>query len=154
MPRTALKRVAIGIGLALATAISGCDSKAPSAPTPPPAVVLSGTWSGSGSDSSGPGQITWQLTQTDSSFAGTLTMVDTATKVTGRGSVTGTLAQSSIHFSMSVPAGGFDPPYESCSSAVSGDGLVSGSSVQGSYSGVNSCTGTGLSGQIALTRSP
>ena len=127
----------------------------PTSPTSPSAsgpVSLSGTWSGSASDSSGPGQMSWQVTQAGASFSGTVTITDTGTGLGGRGSVSGTLSSSSIHFSISIPAGGFDSPYAACTANVSGDGQASTSSITGTYSGSNSCAGAITSGQLTLNK--
>ena len=105
--------------LSLASAGSACGGGEPSptqpSPTQPSAdpANLAGVWSGSASDSSGPGQMTWQLTQTGAAFTGTSVITDTSTGYSGRGTVSGTLSGSSIRFSISVPAGGFDGPYAS-----------------------------------------
>lgn len=138
--------------LAIGVAIAGSGCGSPSQPSPEP-LNVTGTWSGPASDSSGPGQITWQITQTATSISGTLTMTDAATGVTGRGSISGTVSGSSLHFSMAVPLDGFDSPYAGCSADVSGDAQSSSSSITGTYAGVNSCTGVVSSGQVALTRS-
>lgn len=122
-------------------------------PTPPsPAVDLTGAWAGSASDSSGPGQMSWQLTQTDTSFSGTMTMTDAGTGVMGQGSVSGTVSGASIHFSIRVAAGGFPSPYESCTADVTGDGQASSSTITGTYSGSNSCSGAIASGQLTLNK--
>ena len=112
---------------------------------------LAGTWSGSASDSSGPGQMKWQLTQADTSFSGTVTMTDASTGVTGGGSVSGTVSGSSINFSISVPAGGFDSPYASCTAELSGDGQIT-ASITATFAGSNSCTGAITSGQLTLNK--
>ena len=150
-----------GLALALLAFISaeacggsGGSSTQPS-PTSPSAsgpVSLSGTWIGSASDSSGPGQMSWQVTQAGGSFSGTATLTDTATGLGGRGSVSGTVSNSSIHFSISIPAGGFDSPYAACTANVSGDGQASTSSITGTYSGSNSCAGIITSGQLTLNK--
>jgi hypothetical protein len=94
----------------------------------------------------------WQVTQADTSFSGTVTLMDTSTGFTGRGSVSGTVSGSSIHFSITVPAGGFEGPLASCTASVSGDAQASSSSITGTYSGSNSCSGTITSGQLTLTK--
>lgn len=141
---------------------SACGGGSPTSPTPPsggtpapPAtdpVNLTATWSGTASDSSGPGQVTWQITQSGTSFSGTLVMTDAATGYGGRGAVSGTMTGSSIRFSMSVPAGGFDGPHGACTANVSGDGQATSSSITGTYSGSNSCSGTIASGQLTLNK--
>ena len=96
--------------------------------------------------------MTWQLTQSDSSFSGTLTMTDGGTGVTGRGTVSGSVSGNSIQFSLSIPSGGFDSPYAICTATASGSGSASSSAISGSYSGSSSCTGTIASGQINLNK--
>lgn len=82
-------------------------------------------------------------------------MTDSSTSVTGRGTVSGSVAGSSLTFSLTVPAGGFDVPYGSCSAVVSGNGSVSQTSIAGTYSGssTGSCTtATIASGQLTLNK--
>ena len=131
---------------------SGGSSTPPLPTSPSGPASLSGTWSGSASDSSGPGQMSWQVTQAGESFSGTMTITDTGTGLGGRGSVSGTLSNASIHFSISIPAGGFDSPYAACTANVTGDGQASTSSITGTYSGSNSCAGTITSGQLTLNK--
>ena len=126
-----------------------------SQPMPSPSDVnasVSGTWRGAASDSTGPGPLIWRLAQNGTSFTGTVTIVDSATNVSGRGSISGTVSGTTLHFSMSIPSGGFDQPYDGCAAQVSGDAQVSGASLAGSYSGLNSCTGIVTAGQIKMTR--
>lgn len=96
--------------------------------------------------------MSWQLTQTDASFSGTVTMTDTGTGLNGRGSVSGTASGSSIRFSINVAAGGFDSPYASCTASIAGDGQASASSITGTYAGSNSCSGAISSGQLTLNK--
>jgi hypothetical protein len=96
--------------------------------------------------------MTWQIAQSGSSFSGTLTLVDTESGITGRGSISGSIVSSSIHVVMRVPAGGFDSPFESCSADVSGNLQLTSASITATYSGVNSCTGTITSGEVTLTK--
>ena len=135
------------------TAACGSESK-PDGPTGPsdPAASVSGTWSGSATDSSGGGVMSWQLTQADTSISGTVTITDTGTGVNGRGSISGTLSGSSIRFSIAIPAGGFDSPFASCSATVSGDAQASASSLTGTYTGSNSCAGSIGSGSFTLNK--
>ena len=151
------------IVLGLAMVASDCRDAGPSPTQPSPTqpsptqpsgnpANLAGMWSGSASDSSGPGQLTWQLTQTGTSLTGTLVITDTGTGYSGRGTVSGTLSGSSIGFSMSVPSGGFDGPYASCTASLSGDGQATSSSIMGTYSGSNSCSGAIASGQLTLNK--
>jgi hypothetical protein len=142
--------IALAFGL-IATACSKGSGDTPSTPTPPNTTV-SGTWSGTATDSSGDGSMTWALSQSGTSFTGNLTMADRASGVTGRGSVTGTISGSSLQFSISVPSGGFDEPSAACSASVTGTAVASASSISGTYSGSNSCSGGIASGQINLNK--
>jgi hypothetical protein len=137
--------------LVLALLSGACGGN--SSPTQPTTTAsLSGIWSGSATDSSGPGLMTWQITQTGSSFAGTMTMTDSRTGVRGTGSVSGTVNGATIQFSLTVPSGGFDSAYGACTANVSGQAAVSGTTLSGSYAGTNSCSGTISSGNVTLTK--
>lgn len=146
------------VALLLASLVCGCGGgpASPTQPTPTPTPgtpgSLTGTWSGPASDSSGPGQMTWQITQDGASFSGTLTIIDTSTSLGGRGSISGAVSGSSIRFSLNVPVNGFDSPYGACTSDVSGDGQASATSITGSYSGTNSCGGAIAAGQLTLSK--
>ena len=150
-------RVPAFVAALSAAACGGSGPAAPTRPSPTPtpaasAANVSGTWSGPASDSSGPGQMSWQITQTDASFSGTVTMTDTSTGVGGSGSVSGTVAGSTIHFSISIPAAGFQSPFTSCTASVSGDGQATSSSITGTYTGSNSCSGAIAAGQLTLNK--
>jgi hypothetical protein len=144
--------------LALLTLMSasacGGESPSPSAPSPPPAaaVNIAGQWRGIASDSSGPGSITIQLTQSSTNLSGTVTMAVTGTSITGRGTLTGTLTGSTLRFTITIPAGGFDAPYASCNVSVSGDGRATATSITASYSGTNSCSGAVTGGDMNLSK--
>ena len=99
--------------------------------------------------------MTWQLTQSGSSFSGSLTMTDSSTNVTGRGTVSGSVSGSSLQFSLSVPTGGFDAPYGGCSATVSGTATASSTTITGTYSGSSTgpcSTATIASGQLTLSK--
>ena len=144
--------------VASAVACSGSGGGGGSLTQPPPSpassgpVSLTGSWSGTASDSSGPGQVSWQLTQAGTSFSGTATLTDSSTGLGGRGTVSGTVSNTSIHFSMSIPAGGSDSPYTACTAEVSGDGQASAASITSAFAGSNSCTGAITSGQLTLNK--
>lgn len=152
-PRLSRRRASVTVIAGLVVASLGCGSPAaPSSGPGNPTMNLTGTWTGTATDSTGPGQMAWQITQTGTSFSGTLTLLDSATGSGGHGSVTGSLSGASIHFSISIPAGGFDEPFASCTADVSGDGQVSASSITGTYAGSNSCTGSVGSGGLTLAK--
>jgi hypothetical protein len=94
----------------------------------------------------------WQLTQSGASFSGMVMMTDSSSGATGSGSVSGTLSGSAIHFTISIPAGGFVPPYASCSATATGDGQASTSAISATYTGSNSCSGAVTAGQLTLNK--
>ncbi len=136
----------------------GSSSPAPTQPSPPTTsnANIAGTWTGSADDAaggaSGPGSMTWQVTQSSASFTGTIAVTDSGTKATGRGTVSGTVSGSTIQFSMAVPAGGFDPPFASCTVNVSGTAVAASTSINGNYGGSGSCSGAISLGILTLNK--
>jgi hypothetical protein len=147
-----------GLGLAALMFTGACggggSSSSPSSPSPPAAsgVSLAGQWKGTATDSSGPGTITMQVTQTGTDLSGTVTMTVTGVSTTGRGTLTGTLSGTSIQLTIAIPAGGFDAPYTNCNASVSGSGQASASSITATYTGTNSCSGPVTGGQLTVSK--
>ena len=79
-------------------------------------------------------------------------MTDSGSGTKATGTVSGSVTGNSITFSLSVPQGGADGSFTSCSATVSGQGTVSGSSLSGSYTGSNSCSGSVSSGTVTLSK--
>ena len=94
----------------------------------------------------------WEIQQTGDSFAGTITLTDGATGYKGRGFVSGTVSGSRAEFSITIPLDGFDEPWSACAASVSGTAQVGSSSLTGSYTGSNACTGGIESGKLSLAR--
>jgi hypothetical protein len=114
-------------------------------------ISLNGTYAGTASDNTGPGTLSWVLTQSGSKITGSVTLG--AGNITGHGTVSGTLSGSTLTFTISIPAGGLPFPYASCVIAVSGTANnVTSSSINGTYSGNNSCTGSVSGGTFNLVR--
>jgi hypothetical protein len=134
------------------TLTTACKSDSSSAPAAPSATVLNlaGSWRGTAADSSGPGTITLQITQTGTNLTGTASM--SVTTATGRGTLTGTVSGSSIHLTIAIPAGGFDAPFGTCTASVTGDGQASASSITVIYNGTNSCSGSITKGELSLSK--
>src|SRR2546430_1343299 len=96
---------------------------APTAPSPvaaaptPSGGTVSGTWSGTGSDSFTPDLVTWLINQSGTMLSGTaaLNAADPSDGTCGschkvkRGSLTGTLSGNTMSISMKFPAGGDVP---------------------------------------------
>ena len=156
MSRTAVTRiVAFGAAIVFCTGCSGGGggggSSSPAGPSSSGSTDLNGTWTGTAEDTTGPGSLTWKLAGSGASFSGQLTIVDSQTGITGRGTVTVTASGSSLTFTMNVPSGGFDSPYQACTTTASGSGTLNGT-ITGTYSGTNSCAGAISSGTLTLNK--
>jgi hypothetical protein len=138
--------------LLLFTFTAGCKGTSSSAPAAPSAIVvnLAGSWRGTATDSSGPGTISLQITQSGTNLTGTASL--SVITATGRGTLTGTVSGSSIHLTIAIPAGGFDGPFGSCTASVTGDGAASPSSITLIYTGTNSCSGPITKGELTLSK--
>jgi hypothetical protein len=135
--------------LALTGACKGGSTSAPSAPSAT-SVNVAGSWRGTATDSSGPGSVTMQVTQSGSDLSGTVTM--SVTTITGRGTLAGTVSGSTVRLTITIPAGGFDAPFASCTATVSGDGQATVTSITATYSGTNSCSGPVTKGELTLSK--
>ena len=147
-----VRRLLFVRGLVALILISACRGESPSTPSAPTASSLNvaGSWRGTATDSSGPGSITMQMTQTGTALSGTVSM--SVTTVTGRGTLTGTVSGSTIRLTITIPAGGFDAPFAACTATVTGDGQASASSISATYTGTNSCSGAITKGELTVTK--
>lgn len=132
---------------------TGSTTQPSPAPTTPSGTTadVNGSWRGTATDSSGPGAMVWQITQSGTSFSGTVTITDTSTGLTARGTISGTVSGSSIQFSIAIPAGGFET-MPTCTASATGSGSIAGSTITGTYSGSSTCSGSISSGQITLNK--
>jgi len=139
--------------VALAAALGGVPacSHAPTAPTTAAADV-GGAWAGAAADTTGFGDVQWQVTQSGETFAGTVAITDRTVPVIGRGTISGSITQGTLRFTMVVPSGGFDDPFGECSTTVAGDATISASTITGTYAGVSTCGGKVYGGQLTLRR--
>jgi hypothetical protein len=132
----------------------------PSAPTTA-SINVSGTWSGTGSDSFGPELVTWVLTQSGTSVSGSaeLNAVNPADGSCGschkvkKGTFSGTLSGASLSVTMTFPAGG-DVPTPICVVDLSGSATVLDRLMMASYTGTDTCEGFFSDGKIELARQP
>ncbi len=152
----------------LIVAACGGSTSSPAIPTPTATgslTSLSGTWTGTSSDTSGQDKMTWTLTQNTNAMTGTMNISDTARSMMGNGSMQGTVSGSTMTFHMTVPTGGFDGMMSSCAMGVDGQATMSsdGHTMTGTYSGNMSgmmsggmmgqaCGGAMNNGQFTLTR--
>ena len=138
--------------MAAMSVLNGCGGgSSPASPSAPSAPIdLAGMWAGSASDSSGPGLMSWQLTQSGGSFSGTAVVSDPAGARVAQGTVSGTLSGSALQFSIAVPAGGFNEA--ACTASVTGSGAATATTITGTYSGTQSCSGAFTSGSLTLSK--
>ena len=95
----------------------------------------------------------WTLSESNGAFSGAFTIVDGTVGVKGAGTVSGTLSGSTVTFTASVPAGGFDAPFAGCSASISGQAALTESTLTVTYTGSNSCSGALTSGTATLAKS-
>jgi hypothetical protein len=134
--------------LAGTLALAGCSGS----PTGPGSIDLTGQWAGSASDTTGFGDMVWQVSQSGGTFTGVAEITDRTVNITARGTVSGSILQGSVQFILVIPSGGFDAPFETCSTTVSGDATAGSTSLTGTYAGTSTCGGKVYSGQLALKR--
>jgi hypothetical protein len=125
-------------------------------------VSLTGTWIGTTTDSTGTmmgaglspsmqSNMTWNLTQTGTSFDGT---VQFAGYGGGLMRVSGDVVDHSATFMLSIPTGSMPMMRSGCTATATGtidlDTMVM--RMQGSYTGTNTCTGPFDQGQLSMHR--
>jgi uncharacterized protein (TIGR03437 family) len=116
-----------------------------------PLPNLNGVWSGAASDSSGPGTMTWKLTQTGVTVNGTMQAATPSGAIAFSGSFSGTLNGSTLPFTINVAAGGVTG-LPSCTVTMNGTVTsITPSTLSGTYSG-SSCGGPFSNGQFKLTK--
>jgi hypothetical protein len=138
----------------LGVALSACGSS-PTMPTPPPPLDLTGTWSGDLAAAGVSARMTWTLTQTASGVTGpVLIAVDTGI-VLLNGVLTGTLAGSTLTYTIAVGAGGI-PAQPQCVGQFQGTMTATtgaASTLAGNYALVSSsCTTPFNGGSLTLTK--
>jgi hypothetical protein len=156
------------VATSLAVAACGESAYTPAAPTqtsPTPLTSLSGTWTGTSADTSGPEKMIWTVSQNGTAMTGTMNISDTGRSMMGAGSMQGTVNGSTMTFHMTVPNGGFSGMMSSCMMGVDGQATLSsdGHTMAGTYTGNmvgmmsggmmgQSCGGAMNNGQFTLTR--
>lgn len=132
--------------------LPACDaSRAITGPSQVPAG-LAGDWSGTAEDASGPGHMTWRLSEVDGWFAGSVSLLEDTTSALGYGSVTGTVEGTTVAFTVTIPAGGFSAPYAHCSASLTGTATLGRTRMTGVFSGTNTCSGAVTDGTFTLVR--
>lgn len=172
-----LRHVSIALALAVGLAACGGSASMPGSPTaaatttPAPAgtSAMTGTWVGTAAESGGTtmgmsagsmgmgmsggsmGDMTWQLTQTDSgAFTGMVSFA--GYHGGGQMSVTGTINGKTGTFTLTMPTGTM--PMAGCSGQASGTFDLDTMMVvmRGSYAGATTCLGPFNNGQMSMNR--
>jgi len=112
---------------------------------------IAGLWSGSGTDSSGPGEISWDIKQEGGRVAGRFKGKEPSSGVVFEGPIIGQLSSSRLTFTMTVERGTLPRPYQSCEIVLKGNAEVSGIEIKGTYEG-QSCGRPVRNGQLTLLR--
>lgn len=140
----------------------------PSSPTGTGTSAATGTWVGTATDSSGTtmgmstgsmgmgmpggsmGNMTWQMTQTGTTFTGTVSFANY--HGTGSMQVSGTMNGKTGTFTMTMPNGSM--PMNGCSGTVTGTFDMDDLMVQmhGTYGGSTTCSGPFSNGQLSMAK--
>jgi hypothetical protein len=138
------------------------SAPAPATPAPAARTDLTGTWSGTGSDSFSAERVMWVLAQSGSNVTGTaeLAPVDprdgscASCHKLRKGTFSGIFDGATLlTVRMSFPAGG-DVPTPICVTDLSGTAALAGNQLTGTYSGTDTCEGFYANGQLTLTKQP
>ena len=142
-------------------AAAACGSQSAAVSSPSSTATMNGNWAGTAADSSGsmmgsgmsgpaPGTTTWQVTQNESAFSGTM-------HLPGYGGnaivVSGIMNGKTGSFTMTMPAGSMSSMMSGgCTSTATGTFDIDDMMTQfrGSYTGTNSCGGPFNGGQMSM----
>jgi hypothetical protein len=108
--------VCAALTLAAACTSSGSTSTSPTVPSGP---NLTGTWTTSVAFSDVSGRMTWALTQSGTTVSGPVTVAVSSGIVLLNGSLSGTVTNTSMAYTITVPAGGL-PLQPTCSGQLQG----------------------------------
>jgi hypothetical protein len=136
------------------TVTCGGSSPQPATPSSPSisSVALNGVYSGRSSDTSGPGNMSWTVSQAGASVSGAVAAVTPKEAVAFTGALSGTLSGTTLSFTIAVSNSGISK-FPNCSATLNGTATgVTNLAIAGSYIGTNSCTGSFTGGQFALTK--
>ena len=151
-------RFLVAIGLVAALTATACGGGTSSPTSPGVSASMTGTWLGSASDSTGSmmgaglsasmmGNTTWNITQTGSTFSGTMQFPGYQG---GTMMVSGTMNGNTGTFTMTIPARTMTTGVCSATSTGTFDMDDMRTQLHGTYTGTNSCAGPFNSGQMSL----
>ncbi|HWF84872.1 MAG TPA: hypothetical protein VG222_08505 [Vicinamibacterales bacterium] len=144
------------LALCLCVALSSaCGDNSPSAPTTTQPTDLSGSWSGDLALAGASARMTWTLTQKNADVTGPVLVVLPTGVVLLNGVLTGTLAGSTLTYTISIGAGGI-PTQPLCVGQLGGTMTVTiglTSTLTGNYALRSStCTTLFNGGSLTLTK--
>jgi thioredoxin-dependent peroxiredoxin len=132
------------LGVAKATPV-------PATASPTETAAIAGMWSGSGTDSSGPGEMSWNITQEGGRVAGRFKGKEPSSGLVFEGPIIGHLSASTLSFTMTVERGTMPRPYKSCEIVMTGTANVTGIEIKGTYEG-RACGRPVQDGRLTLLR--
>lgn len=141
----------------VACAALACD-ETPSSPrriggTSSSVLDVSGTWTGSASDSTRQMSMTWRLTQSDRNITGTFTAVTPiGAPIYTAGAIAGTASATAVTFTITVPRGAVEGSPECAATFTGTADDVRQDSMAGTYEGSDTCGGTFAGGRFTLLR--
>jgi len=149
--------------LSCAACTRGATEMSPSAlPTAPPQILnLSGSWSGTSTDSQGMTVVTWTVTQSGTAVTGTVKTNapdpnDGSCNSCHRnksGTLTGSVSGDVLTMSMAFAAGADGDPTPICSATMAGTATSSANGqLGGAYTGSDTCEGSFLNGSLSMRR--
>ena len=134
---------------------SACGDSAPTTPTAPQPTDVSGTWSGSLTVGAAAAGMVWTLTQSNGAVTGPVLVVLPTGTVLLNGALTGTLAGSTLTYTIAVSAGGI-PTQPQCVGQLGGTmtaTIGATSTLAGTLAVKSSTCTTGLAGgNLTLTK--
>jgi len=146
------------------TAPTTAPAAPPSLPAPsPPLTGIAGAWQGIANDSQGQTNVSWSLTETGDAVSGTVTTragnpADGSCNSCHRnksGSVSGSVAGSTLTLTMVFAAGIDGDPTPACSATLTGSAAMTGErTLTGTYTGADTCEGPFANGTLTMTRQP
>jgi peroxiredoxin len=112
---------------------------------------IAGGWSGTATDSTGPGELSWDIAQEENRVSGRFEGKDPSSGIQFGGSLEGQLSLSELTFTMTVPRGTLPRPYQDCEVKMTGTADVSATEIRGTYAGITCGKPVG-NGQLTLLR--
>jgi hypothetical protein len=143
----------------IAISIAGCGESRvdnsggnPTSPTPSTALNLSGTWAGTGTYFTGPGTLTWTITQNGNNITGPIRVAATSGSITINGTSQGTLTGTTLSATWTIPTGGVTG-FPNCSGTFNVNASdVTTNRIAGTYAGISACLGEVSSGTFTITK--